>query len=155
MMYLAYYSLAHYISYTFLKNKIVKSQRWGLNICCGKTDGGGVNADIMKHKELPNFKLIKNVYNLPFKDKEFDTVMCSHTIEHVDKPDEFYKELKRVGEKVTLLIPPLYDLAAVFCFKEHKWIFLSFKTKHEKLPKYVKLPFARRIQEKHGQKKNA
>ncbi|MDP3093359.1 MAG: methyltransferase domain-containing protein [bacterium] len=96
-IFLTYLFLAHYFSYTILKNKTLKKRKWGLNICCGRTDGGGVNADIKKHKDLPDFVLIKDVYNLPFTDKQFKYVLCSHTIEHVDDPKRFYQELKRVG----------------------------------------------------------
>ena len=91
-----YLIFAHLFSYKILKNKILKSRKWDLNICCGKTNGGGINADIKKHKNLPNFILIKNIYKLPFKNKQFNYVLCSHTIEHVDDPIQFYKELKRV-----------------------------------------------------------
>ena len=143
--------LPHIISYGYLKNKILKSKEWNLNICCGKTNGGGINADIYKHKNLPNFKLIKDIYNLPFSDKEFNTVLCSHTIEHVENPNHFFKELQRVGKEVTIVVPPLYDIGAVLDIFEHKWIFLTFKNKHNKLPKYIKLPFSRFIQKKFGQ----
>ncbi|MCB9359424.1 class I SAM-dependent methyltransferase [Candidatus Woesearchaeota archaeon] len=122
-----------------------------MNICCGKTDGGGVNVDILKHKRIKNFKLVKDIYRLPFKNKQFDSVLCSHTIEHVDNPEKFYRELKRVGREIIIVIPPLYDLGAVLNVFEHKWIFLSLKKKHSKLPKYIRLPFARFIQTRLGQ----
>jgi ubiquinone/menaquinone biosynthesis C-methylase UbiE len=115
-------------------------RQWNLNICCGKTDGGGVNADIFQHKELPNFQLIDDIYNLPFKDRQFDTILCSHTMEHVDHPQKFYKELRRVGRHITIVVPPLYDLAAVLNVFEHKWIFLSCKKEHHELPRHVRLP---------------
>ncbi len=150
-----YIFISHFISYTYLKNKILKSKKWELNICCGKTDGGGINADIYKHKKLSNFKLIKDIYNLPFQDKKFKNVICSHTIEHVDNPTKFFKELKRVSEEVVIVVPPLYDISAVLNIFEHKWIFLSFKKKHKKLPLHIKLPFSRFIQKKFKQINNA
>ncbi len=137
-----YLFLAHFTSYHVLKNQALKSQKWDLNICCGKTNGKGINADIYKHKNVPNFILIKDIYNLPFKDKQFDNVLCSHTIEHIEYPEKFYKELKRVGNKITILIPPLWDIGAVLHLLKHKWIFLTFKTTHNKLPKYIKLPLS-------------
>ncbi|MEY8355162.1 methyltransferase domain-containing protein [Lachnospiraceae bacterium 54-53] len=146
---------AHYISYFYLKRRIVAKHRWDLNICCGKTDGGGVNADIFKHEEVPNFVFIKDIYHLPFADKEFDMVLCSHTIEHVDDPALFYNELARVGREVTLVIPPLWDICAVFNVFEHRWIFLSFKKVHASLPKYIKLPASSFIQKRLGQKVHA
>lgn len=124
---------------------------WDLNICCGKTDGGGINADVFRHIDVPNFKLIKSIYSLPFRDNEFKTVLCSHTIEHVEDPEAFYNEMQRVGEEVTIVIPPLYDITAVLNVFEHKWIFLSFRKKHNKLPRYIKLPFSNYVQSKFGQ----
>lgn len=148
---LAYIYISHYISYNILKKRIVEEQNWGLNICCGKTDGGGVNADIFKHKDVDNFVLVDDIYDLPFHDKKFDSVLCSHTIEHVDDPAGFFDELQRVGDDVTVVIPPLYDISAVLNLFEHKWIFLSFKKRHKKLPPYIKLPMARFVQNKYRQ----
>ncbi|MFN2341081.1 MAG: methyltransferase domain-containing protein [Halanaerobium sp.] len=134
-----------------MKNKIIAQRNWDLNIGCGKTDGGGVNADIVKHADLPRFKKIDDIYNLPFKNDEFDNVLCSHVMEHVDKPELFFEELNRVGNKVYIVIPPLWDLGAVFNIFEHKRIFLSINKVHNTLPAYVNLPFSNYLQEKFGQ----
>jgi ubiquinone/menaquinone biosynthesis C-methylase UbiE len=120
-----------------------------------KTDGGGLNVDIVKHKELPRFKQIDNIYDLPFEDGEFETVLSSHTMEHVDDPKRFYAELRRVGKQVTIVVPPLYDLAAVFNILEHKWIFLSFKKQHHILPRFIKAPFADVLHRLFGQRNHA
>jgi hypothetical protein len=146
--------LLNFISYSILKNRIVQRQKWDLNICCGKTDGGGINADIVKHKVLPNLVIV-DVYKLPFKDKCFNTVLCSHTIEHVKDPRQFFKELERVGDDVTLVIPPLWDLSAVLNVFEHKWIFLSFKKEHHILPRYIRLPFSSVVQKYLGERMHA
>jgi len=136
-----YVVVASFFNYRILKNYYFKKQKWGLNISCSETNGGGVNADIVP-RNVPNFVLIKDIYSLPFRDKEFKDVFCSHTMEHVDDPDRFLKELKRISENVIILIPPLWDLAGVGAFREHKWQFLTLKTKHiNKLPKKVKLPW--------------
>jgi ubiquinone/menaquinone biosynthesis C-methylase UbiE len=146
-----YCILTHFISYRILKKRILRRQKWDLNICCGQTDGGGINADIVEQKGVPTFFLIKNIYKLPFETGQFDTVLCSHTIEHVDYPDRFFKELQRVGKQVTIVIPPLYDTTAALNIFEHKYIFLSFKKEHHRLPKYAKLPLAASIQQRIGQ----
>lgn len=146
---------ANYYSYNILKIRIFRSREWDLNICCGKSDGGGVNADIFMHLEVPNFVYLEDIYNLPFEDNQFESVLCSHTMEHVDYPDLFYTELSRVGKDITIVIPPVYDLAAMLNFLEHKWIFLSFKKKHNKLPVYIKLSFSRTIQKIFGQRLRA
>ncbi|MGC9521807.1 MAG: hypothetical protein ACP5HG_08000 [Anaerolineae bacterium] len=56
--------LPHILSYGILKRHILNRQRWGLNICSGATDGGGVNADIVHHRRLPKFVQV-DVYRLP------------------------------------------------------------------------------------------
>ena len=42
-----------------------------------------------------NFQL-GNVYNLPFHDKEFDLVICSEVLEHLNEPSKALKEVRRV-----------------------------------------------------------
>lgn len=142
----------HWYSYSHLKTKIVASRRWDLNICCGTVDGGGVNADIVQHADVPNFVQVKNIYRLPFEDGQFETVLCSHTAEHVDDPDRFDAELRRVGKEVVYVLPPVWDLAAAFNIMEHRWIFLNLRKIHRELPRRVPLPFARRIQARLGQR---
>ena len=61
---------AHILSYYVLKKRIVSKKKWDLNICCGTTDGGGMNADIREHIKLPNFDLIDDIYILPYKDNQ-------------------------------------------------------------------------------------
>ena len=145
--------ILHEISYTMAKYRVLRRQKWDLNICCGLTDGGGTNADIMRHAELPHYVQVDDVYDLPFKDGEFDTVLCSHTIEHVDDPEAMYRELKRVGGSVTIVIPPLWDIAAVLNVFEHRSIFLTFRKEHvDRLPRFVPLPGARWLQQRAGQR---
>jgi hypothetical protein len=147
--------LLNYLSYDLMKRKILKRHAWDLNICCGKTDGGGINADIFRHAEVPNFVLIEDIYHLPFADKQFPETLCSHTIEHVKDPERFLQELQRVSEKVVLVLPPLWDISAALNFLEHQHIFLTFRKEHRHLPRYVKLPFAASVQRKLGQRLHA
>ncbi len=132
----------HWLSYGYLKQKIVAERAWDLNICCGDTDGGGVNADIVQHRELPNFVLVDDIYQLPFSTGQFENVLCSHTIEHVDDPERFFAELERVGKQVTLVIPPLWDIGAALNVFEHKWLFFALRKRHHKLPGRIALPLA-------------
>ncbi|MDH7512894.1 MAG: methyltransferase domain-containing protein [Clostridiales bacterium] len=144
---LAILSLAlNFLSYRLLKKRILKKRKWDLNICCGKTDGGGINADIIHHTKLPRFVLIDSIYSLPFKDHQFETVLCSHTLEHVEDPVGFYKELTRVGKQITIVLPPLWDFAGVLNVFEHRWIFLTLKKVHTRLPAHVRLPLSRTVQ---------
>lgn len=145
----------NFLSYRLLKKRIVRKRKWDLNICCGKTDGGGLNADICNHANLPRFLLIDSVYRLPFKDRAFETVLCSHTMEHVEDPAAFFNELKRVGTQVTLVLPPLWDPAGALNILEHRWIFLTFKKEHHRLPARVRLPLSRTVQRLLGQRIHA
>jgi hypothetical protein len=71
MIFLLVGKLFNFICYTLMKERIIAGQQWDLNICCGKTDAGKINADIVKHARIANFVLIKDIYNLPFADKQF------------------------------------------------------------------------------------
>jgi SAM-dependent methyltransferase len=144
--------LTNYISYQILKNRTLRSRKWDLNICCGHTDGGGVNADIVKHSDLPKFTLIRDITALPFKDKQFEYTLCSHTIEHVENPTAFYNELCRVSRNLVIVVPPLWDITAALNIIEHKWLFLTLHPNHSSLPLHIKLPFATRFQRIWGQK---
>ncbi len=44
----------------------------------------------------------------PFKDKEFDYVICSHVLEHVEDVDRFLSEIMRVGKKGYVEYPTIY-----------------------------------------------
>ncbi|OGD10069.1 MAG: hypothetical protein A2Y86_02385 [Candidatus Aminicenantes bacterium RBG_13_62_12] len=143
------------LSYRILKKRILRRQKWDLNICSGRTDGGGVNADIAVHAKTPRFVIIDSIYSLPFKDRQFSSVLCSHTMEHVEKPDAFWRELKRVGRRVTIVLPPLWDLAGVMNFWEHRWIFLTFRKVHDHLPPRIPLPLSRVFQRRLGQRIHA
>jgi len=44
----------------------------------------------------------------PFKDNEFDYVICSHVLEHVDDIPFFIKELQRISKKGYLEFPNIY-----------------------------------------------
>lgn len=147
---------ANQISYRFIKNRVLRERRWDYNICCGVTDGGGINADIVQHAAVPNFERVSDVTRLRHADQAFDTVLCSHTLEHVDNPLAMFAELQRVGRRVTVLIPPLWDLAATLNPLEHRVIFLSFASRHEnRLPRFVRFAPACWLQNLLGQRIDA
>lgn len=144
--------LLNQLSYGVLKRRVLRSRAWDLNICCGHTDGGGVNVDIIQHSPVPNYTQVEDVCVLPFSEKQFAHTLCSHTIEHVEDPAAFDRELRRVSRSVTYLVPPLWDLGAAFNVFEHRWIFLTWRTRHvDRLPPYVRLPFSRSVQTALGQ----
>ncbi len=58
---------------------------------------------------------------LPFKDQEFDYVICCHVLEHVEDPVKFLGEIFRVGKAGYIETPSL--LGEVLAPREsHKWI---------------------------------
>ncbi len=145
--------LGNFLSYRVLKNRVLRERRWDYNICCGLTDGGGINADITHFGPLPNFELLTDVTALPHPSGRFERVLCSHTLEHVDDPRAMFAELERVGRHVTILVPPLWDLAAALNPFEHRVIFLTFATRHDdRLPPYIRYVPARWLQEWRGQR---
>jgi SAM-dependent methyltransferase len=59
---------------------------------------------------------------LPFKDKEFDFVVASHVMEHVEDVDFFIKELERVSKKGYVELPTKFEDNLVFENKQdHLW----------------------------------
>ncbi len=149
---LVYITAAHVVDYRILKNYYMKKRSYGLNISCGDTDGGGVNADVVE-RDVRNFVLVDDIYRLPFRDKQFESAVCSHTMEHVDDPERFFSELSRVADDVTVFLPPLWDFFSMLAFQEHKWQFLTMRSMHVNgLPRKVRLPYWS-LQRLFGQKK--
>ena len=61
---------------------------------------------------------------LPFKDKEFDFVIASHVIEHVDDFEFFIKELERISSKGYIELPSRLGDNLVFENRnDHIWWF--------------------------------
>jgi len=67
-------------------------------------------------------------------------------------PNRFDRELRRVAKNVVYVLPPIWDLAAALNIWEHKWTFLTLRKVHKTLPRRVRLPFARRLQARIGQR---
>ena len=93
------------VNETFKKNKNWKI----LDIGCGYTanENASVIADVQDlsdfYKERNFIKI--NEKKLPFKDKEFDFVIASHVIEHVNDFQYFIKELERISNKGYIELP--------------------------------------------------
>lgn len=71
----------------------------------------GVGVDFIIPQEVreryPHLTLIEaNIEKLPFADKEFDTVICAHTLEHILDFDGAIKELRRICKKKLILVVP-------------------------------------------------
>ena len=111
----------------FIDSLLENNKDWKvLDIGCGYTahKNASVICDV---QDLSNFykdrKFIKlNDKILPFKDKEFDFVIASHVIEHVEDPFFFIKELERISVKGYIELPTILEDNLVFeNKKDHLW----------------------------------
>ena len=79
-----------------------------LNFACGKDIRKGyVNADILK---LKGVDVVHNFdkYPYPFKNNEFEEVICNSILEHVEDIGKTMKELHRIlkkGGKIHIIVP--------------------------------------------------
>lgn len=80
-----------------------------------------LNIDVVP-QDVPNFKLIDSIYDMPFRDREFGVAFASHVLEHVGNPREAIREIKRIADHYYLLVPAWWNSAGLF-WPEHKWIF--------------------------------
>ena len=112
-------------------NKIIeKNPAWKiLDIGCGYRAHPRANivADIQDlsdyYKKRKFIKIIDK--KLPFKDKEFDFVIASHVIEHVEDFEFFIKELERISHQGYIELPTRLGDNLVFENKtDHIWWFL-------------------------------
>ena len=114
-------------SKTFIDNLLKEKPNWKvLDIGCGYTahHNASVICDV---QDLSDFykdkKFIRlNEKTLPFKDKEFDFVIASHVLEHVDDVNFFIKELERISTKGYIELPTILEDNLVFeNKKDHLW----------------------------------
>ena len=117
-------------SITYVNSILEKNPDWKiLDVGCGyrANKKASVIADV---QDFSNFYKGKNFVQLqgkklPFKDKEFDFVIASHVIEHVNDFEFFIKELERVSSKGYIELPSRLGDNLVFENKtDHVWWFL-------------------------------
>ena len=116
-------------SINFVNNTLSKNTNWKIvDIGCGYTanKNASVIADI---QDLSYFYKGKNFIKisgkkLPFKDKEFDFVIASHVIEHVEDFEFFVKELERISPRGYIELPTRLGDNLVFENRnDHIWWF--------------------------------
>ena len=110
-------------------NKILKNNNNKiLDIGCGYTANSNATtiADVQDFSNFykgKNFVKIENK-KLPFRDKEFDFVIASHVIEHVEDFQFFIKELERIAHKGYIELPTRLGDNLVFeNVTDHIWWF--------------------------------
>ena len=116
-------------SINYINNILSQNSDWKiLDVGCGfrANKYASVIADIQDlSKFYKDKKFIKiGGKKLPFKDKEFDFVIASHVIEHVEEFDFFIKELERISSKGYIELPTRLGDNLVFeNKKDHIWWF--------------------------------
>ena len=100
--------------------------------------------DLSEFYKEKNFIKLDNK-SLPFKDNEFDFVIASHVLEHVEDFKFFIKELERVSNKGYIELPTKLEDNLVFeNKKDHLW-HMDFNDVDSKLIISNKLQFVEPI----------
>jgi len=112
-----------------INKKLKENPDWNvLDIGCGYTANKYANviADVQDfsrfYKEKKFIKIIDK--QLPFKDNEFDFIIASHVIEHVEDFQFFIQEIERISKQGYIELPSRLGDNLVFeNVKEHIWWF--------------------------------
>jgi uncharacterized protein YbaR (Trm112 family)/SAM-dependent methyltransferase len=82
--------------------------------------------------------VVADGYHLPFADKTFNYVICSHILEHMEDPKAFVKEIERVGKRGYIEVPSAlserifgWDFHHWYCSLEHETLVFRKKTQGE------------------------
>ena len=113
-----------------INKTLEENKNWKiLDIGCGYTANPNANhiADVQDFSEFyKNKKKFIKITDktLPFKDNEFDFVIASHVIEHVEDFEFFIKELERISNKGYIELPTRLGDNLVFeNTSDHIWWF--------------------------------
>ena len=143
-----------------INQKLKDNPSWNiLDIGCGYTanEHAKIVADT---QDLANFykekKFIKiTEKKLPFKDNEFDFVITSHVIEHVEDFQFFIKEIERISKQGYVELPTrLGDNLVVENLKDHIWWFkyddelklLTVSKKNQILEPFINVSTAKKLE---------
>ncbi len=102
-------------SRAYIANLLEENPNWNVLDLGGGTDAwkqANTILDFEDHsRHYKDRKFIKGeATNTPFKDKEFDFVICSHVIEHIVNPEQICKELERISHAGYIEFPtPFFD----------------------------------------------
>ena len=116
-------------SLNIVNNKIKQNTSWKiLDVGCGYRPNPYATtiADIQDFSKLYKEKNFVRLTGkkLPFKDKEFDFVIASHVIEHVEDFEFFINELERISSRGYIELPTRLGDNLVFENKhDHIWWF--------------------------------
>jgi ubiquinone/menaquinone biosynthesis C-methylase UbiE len=121
----------------------------------------GVDCDeiklLMIKNNIPEGKFVKgDIYNLPYKNKTFDLILCLEVLEHLSSPKKALEEIKRVSsQNVLFSVPnePLWSFLNLMRLKYvrnfgntpghcQKWSFRNFQ---KLLKRYFKIKLVKKI----------
>lgn len=87
--------------------------------------GVDINIKCLRYlkNNIHNLLVCANIFNIPFKDEEFGTVICSQLIEHIPKDRAVFDELFRVTKKGGTLIIGIPDYSRI------SWRFFEWMSK--------------------------
>jgi len=121
----------------------------------------GVDCDeiklLMIKNNIPEGKFVKgDIYNLPYKNKTFDLILCLEVLEHLSSPKKALEEIKRVSSlDVLFSVPnePLWSFLNLMRLKYvrnfgntpghcQKWSFRNFQ---KLLKRYFKIKLVKKI----------
>ena len=90
------------------------------NHCINGVDFDEIKLLMIKNN-IPQGNFVKgNIYNLPYKNKTFDLILCLEVLEHLPFPQKALEEIKRVSSQDILLsVPdePLWTFLNLVCLK--------------------------------------
>ena len=114
-----------------------------LNLGCGRTNYGDVNADIIQYCNVKNFMFVDASRVLPFKKKQFSSVFSSNLIEHLPNPEFSLKEMQRIADKVYIGHPRWWQLGT-WLTPDHRWLIFKGNPKlkfirYNPIPSYIVL----------------
>ena len=111
----------------YIENLLQNNTTWNiLDIGCGYNANKFAKVicdvqDLSNHYQKKKFIRLTEK-KLPFKDKEFDFVVASHVMEHVEDVEFFINELERVSKKGYIELPTILEDNLVFeNKKDHLW----------------------------------
>ncbi len=147
-------------SIVYINKKLKENSSWKiLDIGCGYTANQHANtiADI---QDLSNFykdrKFVRITdKKLPFKDNEFDFVITSHVIEHVEDFQFFIHEIERISKQGYIELPTRLGDNIVFeNLKDHIWWFkyndelnsLTVSKKNQILEPFMSVSSAKKLE---------
>jgi len=137
---LFYFDVAHFIDYEVVRPFVARlareyADRVGkpmINVGCGETDWGDVNVDIVL-RSVKGFMQLDASKHMPFKDKEFGSLLASHVLEHLEYPDGALDEWHRIADRVFVLVPSPWN-AWSWLTPEHKYVFLGVPQPRIRIP---------------------